>query len=679
MLDSIKKSLVIFIYFALTLSTLLVFWRVRNFDFTNYDDNLYVSENRNIISGLTLDNVVWTFTTSRATNWHPLTWLSLMLDCQLFGPNPGWIHLVSLLLHVANTLLLFAVLKKMTGSLWPSAFVAAAFALHPMHVESVAWIAERKDVLSTLFWLLTLTAYVGYVRRLSAFRYVLCLAVFAIGLLAKPMLVTLPFVFLLLDYWPLSRFDLPKAIKTSGRQPRKSAHAPGKRRSFYRIIAEKIPFFALSAVSSVITFLVQRNSGAIVDINTFPLESRIANAFLSYARYMGKMFWPRNLAVFYPFDAASFTFWQVALCVLLLFVISFFVIYFGRTQRYLPVGWFWFVGTLIPVIGLVQVGAQSLADRYTYIPYVGLFMIIAWGIPELLSKWPYQKIALSISIPIVITALGICAYRQVSYWNNSTTLFSHATEATQNNHVAHCNLAKDLRNQGKTVLAIEHFKKAFQIAPNYPDTVNGLGCALYDHGDFSEAIEYFQKAIQVKPDSPYPRNNLGFALQKQGKLNEAVTYFTQAVQIKPDFTEARNNLANALVLQGRFDEALDQFHAALQLKPDWPEPMGNLAFLIATHPEIKGRDINEAIYLADRACMITNYKNPSYLDTLAAAYASAGRFTEAVDTAQKAITLADDANQPQIKDIIQYHLTFYTQGIPYIESVQKTLPDSNKP
>ncbi len=674
MLDSIKKSLVIFIYFALTLSTLLVFWQVRNFDFINYDDNLYVSENRSIISGLTLDNVVWAFTTTRAANWHPLTWLSLMLDCQLFGPNPGWIHLVSLLLHIVNILLLFAVLKKMTGSLWPSAFVAAAFALHPMHVESVAWIAERKDVLSTLFWLLTLTAYVGYVRCPSAFRYVAALMLFAIGLLAKPMLVTLPFVLLLLDYWPLNRFTPVQARKPSGRKLSKAVQKSDKISSLSGLIIEKIPFFALSAVSSVITFLVQRNSGAVVDIDAFPLESRIANAFLSYAGYMGKMFWPRNLAVFYPFDAASLTFWQVAICVLLLFLISFCVIYFGRTRRYLPVGWFWFVGTLIPVIGLVQVGAQSLADRYTYIPYVGLFAMIAWGIPELLSKWPYRKIALTIAMPIVITALGICAYRQVSYWNNSTTLFSHAVEATQNNHVAHCNLAKDLRNHGKTALAIEHFKKAFQIAPNYPDTVNGLGCALYDQGDLNEAIVYFQKAIQVKPGTPYARNNLGFALQKQGKLNEAVAYFTQAVQIKPDFAEARYNLANALVLQGRFDEALDQFHAAVRLKPDWTEPMGNLAFLIATHPEIKGRDINEAIYLADRACIITNYKSPSYLDTLAAAYASAGRFPEAINTAQKAITLAEDANQPQVKNIIQYHLTFYTQGKPYIESVQKSLP-----
>ncbi len=679
MLDSIKKSLVIFIYFALTLSTLLVFWRVRNFDFINYDDNLYVSENRNIISGLTLDNVVWAFTTTRATNWHPLTWLSLMLDCQLFGPNPGWIHLVSLLLHIANTLLLFAVLKKMTAALWLSAFVAAAFALHPMHVESVAWIAERKDVLSTFFFMLTLLAYCRYTQQQNKGRYFLVLLTFSIGLMAKPMLVTLPFVLLLLDYWPLNRFAPAKIIKTSGRQFRKSAPAHSNRRSFYRIIAEKIPFFALSAVSSVITFLVQRSSGAIVDIDAFPLESRIANAFLSYARYMGKMFWPRNLAVFYPFDAAGITFWQVAICVLLLFLISFFVIYFGRTQRYLPVGWFWFVGTLIPVIGLVQVGAQSLADRYTYIPYIGLFIMIAWGIPELLSKWPYRKFILGVSMLIVLTAIGTCAYRQVSYWNNSTTLFSHAVEATQNNHVAHCNLAKDLRNHGKTALAIEHFKKAFKIAPNYPDTVNGLGCALYDQGDLNEAIVYFQKAIQVKPDSPYPRNNLGFALQKQGKLDEAVVYFTQAVQIKPDFAEARHNLANALVSQGRFDEACDQFHAALRLKPDWTEPMGNLAFLIATHPEIKGRDINEAIYLADRTCRLTSYRNPTCLGTLAAAYASAGRFPEAINTAQKAITLADDANQPQVKNIIQYHLTFYTQGIPYIESVQKPLPDSNKP
>jgi Flp pilus assembly protein TadD len=628
--ESVKKSLVILIYFALALSILLVFWQARNFDFINYDDNHYVSANPHVLTGLTFDNVIWAFTTGQEANWHPLTWLSYMFDCSLFGPRPGLMHLENVFLHLANTLLLFAVLKKMTDTLWPSAFVAALFALHPMHVQSVAWIAERKDVLSTLFWMLTLLAYASYVKRPTAVRYVAALVIFALGLMAKPMLVTLPFVLLLLDYWPLSRFDVQTA-NTSGRYRRKSI--PDRRAVLYKVIIEKIPFFILSAVSSTITFLVQQSSGTVADINILPLQSRIANAFLSYAKYMGKLFWPQNLAVLYPLNISGIVFWQAAICALLLLGISFFVIYFRQARRYLPIGWFWFVGTLIPVIGLVQVGTQSLADRYTYIPYVGLFIMLAWSIPELLSGWSYRKIAVGILMPIVIIAVAVCAYHQVSYWNNSTTLFSRAIEVTQNNYVAHCNLAKDLRNHGKTVLAIEHFRKAYQIAPNYPDTVNGLGAALFDHGDIDQAIEYFQKAIQVKPESPYPRNNLGFAFEKQGKLNEAVTYFTQAVQ----------------------------------LKPDWPEPTNALAWLIATHPEIKNRDINEAIYLAGRACELTSNKNPAFLATLAAAYAAAGRFPEAVDTAHKAVTIADAANQPHIKETVQHQLTFYTQHKPYIE------------
>jgi tetratricopeptide (TPR) repeat protein len=813
--EQVKKTLVPSIYFALAVSTLLVFWQVRNFDFVNYDDNLYVYQNPHVLNGLTADGAIWAFATPHVGNWLPLTWISFMFDCQLFGSNPGWMHLVNLLLHLANTLLLFAILKKMTGSLWPSAFVAAAFALHPMHVESVAWITERKDVLSTLFLMLTLAAYVSYVRRRGLVRYLLTVLLFTLGLLAKPMLVTLPFLLLLLDYWPLGRFDSHQTIKASSGQKHQSSPAHDKRRILYRVIIEKIPFFVLSAVSSAITFFVQQSIGAIADINAFPLKSRLANVFLSYATYIGKMFWPQNLAVFYPFDARTIQSWQIVLCALLTIVISVLTIRFGRKQKYLIVGWLWFVVTLIPVVGLIQSGSQAWADRYTYISYIGLFIMIAWGVPELLSKWPYRKIAIGISMVVVLTALGITAGRQANYWNNSSTLFLHALKVTSGNYVAHDCLGDDLREHGKTALAIEQFTKSLQIKPSYADAVNGIGMALYDEGNLKQAIEYFQKALQLKPDSPSAHNNLGFALQKQEKLNEAAAHFTQAVQVDPDFVLARNNLANVLVLQDRLDEALDQFHAilrlepdssyaydglgivlqkqgkldeaiahftkavqitpdntqsrlnlgiallkkgsvsqaieqfnivlkaepnsvtahsnigyalsqqgkldeavahfaqavqispdfaqarnnlanalklqdkldeaaaqfraAVRLKPDWPAPMNDLAWFTATHPELKGRDVNEAISLARRACQLTNYKNPSLMGTLAAAYASAGKFTEAIDTAKTAINLADAANQPQIKNIIQYHLSFYTQGKPYIEPPPKPLPDSNKP
>ncbi len=673
-----KKSFVIFIYLTLALSTLLVFWQVRNFDFINYDDDSYLYENPHVLTGLTSANIIWAFTTPHVGNWLPLTWLSFMLDCQLFGASPGWMHLENVLLHLANTLLLFAVLRRMTVALWPSAFVAAAFAIHPMHVESVAWITERKDVLSTLFLLLTLTAYVGYVRNRSLFRYLLAILLFALGLLAKPMLVTLPFILLLLDYWPLKRFSIFDFRLLIEKNPKSKIKNLKFAQSFWHLIIEKIPFFALAAVSSVITFLVQRGSGAVADINAFSLEARIANAFLAYAAYMGKMCWPQNLAIFYPPDTGGIRLWQVVFCALLLIIISLFVIRFGRNQKYLPVGWFWFVVTLVPVIGLIQSGAQALADRYTYIPYVGLFIMIAWGLPELLSKWPYRKFVLGISMPIVLTALGICAFWQVSYWNNSTTLFSHAIDVTQNNYIAHFNIGRDLRNQGKTALAFEHFKKAFQIAPYYAQAVNGFGSALYDKDDIAGAIEYFLKALQLKPDYAPAHNNLGLALQKQGRFNEAVAHFTQAVQINPDFLSARNNLANVLVMQGRLDEAVDQFRAILRVNPDWLTPMNNLALLMAAHPEIKNRDVNKAVSLSRRACELTNYKNPAFMATLGAAYASAGRFTEAIDTAQKALRLADITNQPQIKNILQYQLNLYISGKPYIAPVQKPFSDPNK-
>jgi tetratricopeptide (TPR) repeat protein len=776
MQESVNRSFIISIYLALILSTLLVFWQVHTFDFVNYDDNLYVYQNPHVLNGLTADGAIWAFATPHVGNWLPLTWISFMFDCQLFGPNPGWMHLVNLLLHVVNTLLLFAVLKKMTGSLWPSAFVAAAFALHPMHVESVAWITERKDVLSTLFLMLTLAAYVSYVKKQSIVWYLLTILLFILGLLAKPMLVTVPFILLLLDYWPLKRFSIADCQLPIEKNPKSKIQNLKFAQSFWRLIIEKIPFFVLSAVSSAITFFVQQSIGAIADINAFPLKSRLANVFLSYATYIGKMFWPQNLAVFYPFDARTIQSWQIVLCALLMIVISVLTIRFGRKQKYLIVGWLWFVVTLIPVVGLIQSGSQAWADRYTYISYIGLFIMIAWGVPELLSKWPQRKNTLGLSMVIVLTTLGICAHRQVSYWNNSTTLFLHALKVTSGNYVAHDCLGDDLREHGKTALAIEQFTKSLQIKPSYADAVNGIGMALYDEGDLKQAIEYFQKALKLKPDSPSAHNNLGFALRKQGKLDEAVAHFTQAVRIDPDFVLARNNLADTLILQNRLDEAIDQLHAILrlepdsafahqtlgsallkkgnvnqaikqfnavikaepnsanahnslgyalswqgkldeavahfseavklmpdfaearnnlanalkmqgrldeavaqflvlvQLKPDWPAPMNDLAWYIATHPEIKNRDANEAIRLAGRACELTNYKNPALMGTLAAAYASAGRFSEAVETAKTAIAIADAANQPQIKNVIGYHLSFYAQGKPYVEPPQKPLP-----
>jgi Flp pilus assembly protein TadD len=593
--EPVKKYFVILTYFVLILSTLLVFWQVRNFDFVNYDDSDYVYSNPHVLNGLTGDGVIWAFTTNQSANWHPLTWLSLMLDCQLFraaslpgGANPGWMHLTNLILHLANTLLLFAVFRKMTdstsspqaGALWPSAFVAAAFAIHPMHVESVAWIAERKDVLSTFFLLLTLAAYVSYVKRPGLVRYVLAVLLFALGLLAKPMLVTLPFLLLLLDYWPLNRFtaEIAKTAETRSetKSPFRKKYKKGSANSAVSavkspvwLIAEKIPFIALSVVSSAITFLAQMNGSAVADIDLLPLKARIANAFLSYARYIGKLFWPQNLAVFYPFDVGRFAFGQVAMCVLLLLIISVFVISFGRNRKYLPVGWFWFVVTLVPVIGLVQVGNQAYADRYSYIPYIGLFIIIAWGLPELLSKWPQRKIALGLSMVIALTTLGICAHRQVSFWNNNLTLFSHAIEVTQNNYLAYNNLGVAYDSLGRYQEAIESSTQAVRINPDYAQARYNLGLAYSRVGRWQDAVEPYKQAIRIRPDYTRAYNNLGVAYDNLGRRQDAIEAYKQTIRIDSDYAEAYLNLGVAYYRDGRYKDAVEPYKQAIKIKPDF--------------------------------------------------------------------------------------------------------------
>jgi len=634
--EQTKKSLVLSIYFALAVSALLVFWQVRNFDFVNYDDDDYVYENPHVLNGLTADGVIWAFTTNRSAHWHPLTWLSLMLDCQLFGLGPGRIHLINLLLHIVNTLLLFTVLKKMTGSLWPSAFVAAAFALHPMHVESVAWIAERKDVLSTFFLLLTLAAYVSYVSRPSVFRYIAALATFALGLMAKPMLVTLPFVLLLLDYWPLNRL-MPQTIAASGRQQRKSAPAADENPTLYRIIIEKVPFFALSVISSVITFLVMRSGGTVANIDIVSLNNRIANTFLSYAEYMGKMVWPQNLAVFYPLKAeGSIPFWHVAMCALLLLGISVFVVRLGRNQRYLPFGWFWFVGTLIPVIGIVQVGSQAYADRYTYIPYIGLFIMLTWYPQQLLSKWPQRKITLGIAAAMVLTAMGIGTYRQVGYWKNSFTLFTHAVEVTPNNWLAYNNLGAEYDDLGRYRDAIEFFKQAIRIKPDYAEAHNNLGFAYGKLGRYQDAVEAHKQAIRIEPDLAKAHCNLGNAYDKLGRYQESIEAYKQAIRIKPDFAEAHYNLGGTYGKIGRYQDTVEVYKQAIRIKPDFAEAHCNLG---AAYGELgRWQDAVEAYKQAIR--IKPDFAEAHY--NLGVAYGTLGRWQDAVEAYKQAIRIKPD-------------------------------------
>jgi protein O-mannosyl-transferase len=550
---------------ALIVVTIAVYAGASKNDFVSYDDPKYVTENSTVSAGLTARGVSWALTTGTDANWFPLTWLSHMLDVQLYGTNAGGHHLTNVALHVANTLLLFGVLYWTTGALWRSGFVAALFAVHPLHVESVAWVAERKDVLSTLFMMLTLWAYVWYVRSPRASRYALVLLLFALGLMSKPMLVTLPCVLLLLDVWPLERVSF----------------AANQRSTALRLVREKIPLFALAIVSSVVTFLVQRRGGAVVGLDAFPLSLRVENALVSYVAYIGKMLWPSRLAAFYPYPE-FLSAGLVAGALLVLIAVSVVVIRARRRHPYFPVGWLWYLGTLLPVIGLVQVGNQAMADRYTYVPMIGLLIIAAWGIPDLVARSRYRSIALSSAAVLVIAANAITARAQVSNWRNSTTLFSHALAVTRDNHIAENNLGRALAADGKIPEAVAHYTEALRIRPGYATAHTNLGAALMKQGKLDEAIAHFREGLRLKPDLAEAHMDLAAALASQGKADEAIGHYAEAVRLKPDFAEAQGNWGLVLAGQGKPDEAITHYEEALRLNPSFADVHNNLGFALAS-------------------------------------------------------------------------------------------------
>ncbi len=542
------KNLIVMAVLAIVVS--VVFWQVHKFEFTNYDDDKYVTENNHIRTGLKWNNIAWVFTNEHASNWHPLTGLSHILDCQLFNLKPGMHHLVNLLFHIANTLLLFIVLRHMTAGLWQSAFVAALFALHPMHVESVAWISERKDMLSTFFWILTMAAYFSYVKKTNTARYILTLVLFAMGLMAKPMLVTLPLVLLLLDYWPLNRLDV------------------GNGSQIYRLVREKIPFFMLSAISSLITFVVQKSAGAVQEIEILPFAVRVANAVVSYGKYILKMIWPARLAVFYPHQGDKLPAWHVLTAVLSLMIITILVIRLTKKYRYLFVGWFWYLGTLIPVIGLVQVGNQAMADRYSYIPLIGLFIIVAWAANDLLMKWKYRRITLGISAMVSILVLSLLTWAQTGYWRNSQTLFEHTLNVTNGNYLAHNNLALALSQRKKFDESLNHLRRALQINPNYFDAYNNLGMIYIKLDRCPEATQACLRAIKINPANHLPYNNLGVIYLRTKQYQQAIQAFQKAIRIKPDFVQAHVGLGIAYFEAGDKDSAMKEYEILRKIEAD---------------------------------------------------------------------------------------------------------------
>ena len=555
-----KSRLEIIICLFLITACLCVYWQITNHEFISYDDGCYVTENSIVRSGLTIDGIVWAFTTFHAGNWHPLTWLSHMLDCELYGLNPMGHHWTSLQIHLTNTLLLFFILKCMTGALWRSAFVAALFALHPLHVESVAWVAERKDVLSAFFGMLALLAYCRYTKQPSLVGYLLIILFLSMGLMAKPMLVTLPFLFLLLDFWPLERFRFATVS---------------------RLVLEKIPLFVPVVISSCLTFMAQQSGGAVMPLESFSLKVRIANAFVSYASYVVKAIWPHDLSVFYPHPGDALPLWQVFGAILLVAGASFLATRCLKKYPYIAVGLFWYLGTLVPVIGLVQVGPQAMADRYTYIPLIGLFIIIAWGFSDLSTGRHYRKIVPALFAVIILSALTTRTFFQLGYWRNSIILFEHAINVTDNNYLAHNNLGAALLEKGKPDEAALHLKEALRIEPGCRAVLYNLGTALSNQGKPDEAVLHYNDMLKINPKDAIVHNNLADVLSAQGKLNEAVLHYNEALKIDPDYASAHCGFGSLLIKQGKFKEAMFHLAEAIRIDPDYAEAYYNIGVIFS--------------------------------------------------------------------------------------------------
>ena len=532
MTQVLKKYRNQFILAILVLLVIAVFWQMSNYEFLVYDDNLYVTDNRYVQSGFSKESIVWAFTTNHPHFWMPLTWLTLMLDFELFGLNAGGYHITNLLFHIFNTLLLFFVLQKMTGAFWRSLFVAALFALHPLHVESVAWVTERKDVLSTFFWMLVMYSYVMYVERPLWSRYGFILLFFILGLLSKPMLVTLPFVLLLLDFWPLGRFDKEEGRKLFNFIPS-------------RLIIEKIPLFILTGISCIITFIVQKSGESVSSLEIFSLKTRVFNAVISYLAYIGKTFWPVKLGVFYPYPV-ELSIGKGVGAALILMVVSFFIVRWIKRLPFLSVGWLWYLGTLVPVVGLVQVGGQSMADRYTYIPLVGLFIMIAWGVPEVLKERRYQKTVITILSGIIIIPLIMLTWQQTGVWKDSVSLFEHTLKVTDKNYVIHNNYGAFLNRTGGSDEAVLHFKEVLKINSRDEYANINMGVAYAQKGRLNEAIYHFQNALKVNHDNWITHKNMAFALNDLGRLRESAFHFREALRINPSNMDIRNNLEAVL-------------------------------------------------------------------------------------------------------------------------------------
>ncbi len=705
-----------------------------------------------------------------------------MAACQVFGLNSGEHHLINVFIHIANTLLLFLFLLRTTQALGPSFLVAALFALHPLHVESVVWVAERKDVLSTLFWLLTMWAYVWYVESPGTRRYLVVLGCFILGLMSKSMLVTLPFVLLLLDYWPLNRWS-PYG-ETSASPGRARPDSPANHAvPLGRLILEKVPLLVLSICICLVTLYAQKESGAVMDLNIMPLTSRLTNALVAYLTYIAKMVWPAALAVYYPHPKDGLSLWHGIVAGLLLVSVTLVIIRLARRRPYFLMGWLWYVGTLVPVIGLVQVGNQALADRYTYVPLIGLFIIAACGLRDLTAGRRNAQVIAPLTAGILLTALALCTWFQVRLWRDALTLYEYTLRVTEGNSIIQNNLGVVLNAQGKRDQAILHFKEALRISPHYLDPHYNLANALAAKGQFDQAIAHYKEVVlriqpsyakahfnlanvlaeqgqtdqaifhyrevlRLQPQNADAHNNLGLALASQGKADEARFHYAEALRLQPNHAKAHYNLANSLVSQGKVDEAIVhykealrllptlgeahnklgnillsqgkvdqamvhfselqrlrpddakvhfnlgmslaiqgkmdqaalQYKEAIRLQPVYAQALNNLAWILATAGEQKLRDGPASVHLAEQANELNGYNLPEQLDTLAAAYAEAGRFPEAIRTARKAMELARCGGKKELFEQIEARMRLYQAGRPnHVGGGNPDLSGKNKP
>ncbi len=706
---------------ALAGLTLVAFAPALVCGFVNYDDDGYVYDNPEVQRGLSARTISWAWTSLQQANWHPLTWLSLMLDTQLYGLDPPGYHLTNLLLHLANVLLFYLLLRRLTGAIWRSFFVAALFAVHPLRVESVAWVSERKDVLSTFFGLLALLAYVNYVRKPGVGRYSLIVLAMALSLLAKPMFVTLPFVLLLLDYWPLRRWQLE--------QPGiDGTHVPPSQRAM-SLLLEKIPLLLLSAASGAVTVWAQSRGGAVLSLEQHPLAFRIANSLVSYAQYLRQTIWPMDLAVLYPFPRGGLPSWQVAAAVLLLLGMTGVSFAWRRRYQYLLVGWFFYLGTLVPVIGLVQVGEQARADRYTYVPMIGMFLLITWGAADLSSSARQSRLP-SCLAGLVLIFLTVATWVQVSYWRSSLFLWEHALRVTEGSATAHNNLGGALLNEGDMVNARRHFEEALRldsdhvpaylnlgllfqkqgdwtaasrayqqalrrnptsttahislgvvlqmtgdyaeasrhfweavrIEPNNANAHNNLGVALLNLKEFPEAIHHFQEALRLGPPEVGICANLGLAFEYQEQWDDAARCFREALALQPQAPEHHRELAYSLYQRGRTEAARAEYAESLRLDPGWPATLSRTAWSLATNPDAKRRNGRRALRLARQIEQVTS-RSVATLDTLAAAHAENGEFTEAAALARQALAAA--GTQAGQAAQIQARLRLYESKRPF--------------